>query len=180
MASPGWLEIFTAIGSIATPIMILGLSGVGWNIRTRLERKNELENKLREDRIEIYNKILEPFIILFTTEAAWKSDPTNKGKEKDRHAIQIMMSLKYRELGFKLVLMANDEVVRAYNEIWQSFFQRGDEPKPFTEVESREMINNIGRLLLAIRKSMGNEKTNMSNLEMLEWFYKDARKQNEG
>jgi len=34
----------------------------------------------------------------------------------------------------------------------------------------------VGSFLLEIRKSMGNEATELDNWEMLEWFITDARK----
>ncbi|MER0387575.1 hypothetical protein ABRZ90_24355, partial [Vibrio vulnificus] len=64
MEEKHWLDVVAAIGSIATPIIFLVVSSIGWKIKQNIERKIELENKLRDDRIEIYNEILEPFIIL--------------------------------------------------------------------------------------------------------------------
>jgi hypothetical protein len=83
MNEPTWLDYIKAFGSIATPFFVPILTGIGWNIRTRLERRQELEDQLREDRITIYNELLEPFIILFMTDAAWQSDPKNKYTRKD-------------------------------------------------------------------------------------------------
>jgi hypothetical protein len=34
----------------------------------------------------------------------------------------------------------------------------------------------LGSFLLEIRRSMGNEDTDLDNLEMIEWFITDARK----
>ena len=66
METKTWLDYVTAIGSMATPILVLLLTAVGWKIRTKLQRRLDLEDKLRSDRIEIYNEILEPFILLLT------------------------------------------------------------------------------------------------------------------
>jgi hypothetical protein len=77
------LTDWAAIGSIITPLLLAAFAIVGWKIRTNLERRIALEDKLREDRIVIYNKILKPYIILLIPDAAWKSDPKNKGKDKN-------------------------------------------------------------------------------------------------
>lgn len=61
MNETSWVEYVTAIGAVATPIFVLILTAVGWRLRRRLERRIELEDKLREDRIGTYNQILEPF-----------------------------------------------------------------------------------------------------------------------
>jgi len=113
-----WLELLSAIGSVATPILVLFLTGVGWKYRQAMERKIELEEKLRDDRIEIYNKILEPFILLLMTDMAWESDKKNKGKDKNSIATAQVLSLDYRKTSFKLSLMGSDSVVIAFFNIF--------------------------------------------------------------
>lgn len=62
--SVSWLGYLTAFGSVATPLIVLTLTAIGWRLRMQLERRIALEDKRREDRIATYNEILEPFIIL--------------------------------------------------------------------------------------------------------------------
>jgi hypothetical protein len=171
-----WLGYATAIGSVATPILVLILTGVGWRMRKRLERRLELEDKLREDRISAYNQILEPFIILLTSDAAWKTDPKNKNKDKNAFATQRLLSLEYREQGFRLSLVGSDTVVKSYNDLMQYFFGRPDQAPAATEADVKEMMAFLGSFLLEIRKSMGNEATALDKWDMLEWFLADARK----
>lgn len=176
-SSPTWIELITAIGAIATPILVLVLGGIGWRIRTSLERRFELEDKLREDRIETYNDILEPFVILFMSDAAWKTDPKNKGRDKNLIAQQKLLSLEYRRKAFKMSLVGSEAVVTTYNNLMQYFFQRGDKAdQPVTESEVKEMMSLVGKFLLEIRKSMGNETTRLDHWQMLEWFITDARR----
>jgi hypothetical protein len=77
-ASATWLDYLTAFGAVTTPLLVLALTAVGWRLRQRIERQHELEDKLREDRIQTYNVMLEPFIIMLTPDMAWASDPKNK------------------------------------------------------------------------------------------------------
>jgi len=192
-----WIQVVTAIGAVATPILILVLTGVGRGIGMRLERRIEredrfrerqleredkllerqleLQDKLREDRIRTYNEILEPFIILLTSDAAWQADPKNRNRDKNRVAMLKMLSLEYRQQGFKLSLVGSDDVVEAYNDLMQYFFQREEHQAPASRDDVREMMALLGRFLLEIRRSMGNEATRLSNWQMLEWFMKDAR-----
>jgi hypothetical protein len=114
MAQHSWLDYVTAVGSITTPLLVLALTAVGWRLRARLERKIALEDKLREDRIGTYNKILEPFILLLTSDAAWQADPRNRGKNKNDLAQLKLLSLEYREQGFRLSLVGSDAVVKSY------------------------------------------------------------------
>ncbi|MCL1478511.1 MAG: hypothetical protein MH219_13770 [Marinobacter sp.] len=120
--SANWLEVVTAIGAIATPILVLILSGIGWRIRAGLDRQFQLEDKLRDDRIETYNDILEPFVILFTSDAAWKSDPKNKSRDKNQIAQQKLLSQEYRRKAFKMSLVGSESVVTSYNDLMQYFF----------------------------------------------------------
>lgn len=173
------LDILTAGGAIATPLLVLLLGGIGWKFRSKLERRFELEDRLREDRIEAYNALLEPFIILFMTEAAWKSDSKNKGKDKNKFATTKLLSLDYRKQSFKMALVGSDSVVSSYNELMQYFYSHEVADENDSEANKVERMNNIlsliGSFLLEIRKSMGNEVTKLDNWDMLEWFITDAR-----
>lgn len=176
MNAKTWLDYLTAFGSIATPILVLALTGIGWRLRAHIERRLTLEDKLREDRIGTYNAILKPFIILLMTDLAWQSDPKNKNKDKNEIAMRTLLSLEYREQGFRLSLVGSDPVVKAYNNLLQYFYQRGEEATPPKESDIKQMMDLLGQFLLEIRRSMGNEATKLTNWDMLEWFLTDARK----
>ena len=139
-----------------------------------MQRAHILEDKLREDRIETYNLILEPFIILLMPNTAWSMDKLNKGKNKDEIAMAKMLSLEYRKYAFKLSLVGSDPVVLAYNELMQ-FFYKQEAVKDKSKDNLKKMMSLLGTFLLEIRRSMGNETTIISNWQMLEWFMKDAR-----
>jgi len=180
MIEKTWIDYLSAIGSVATPILVLILTAVGWKYRQSIERRIKLEEKLREDRIDIYNAILEPFIILLMSDAAWQSDKKNKNKDKNQIAIDQMLSLDYRKVSFKLSLIGSDDVVRSFNNLMQYFYnQSGNRQNPEAG-KLREMMSLLGTFLLEIRKSMGNEATKIDNWGMLEWFLTDARKLKSG
>ena len=181
-----WLDYVTAIGAVATPLLVLLLTGIGWQVRRRLERAKELEDqrseriraledKLRADRVAIYNALLEPFFVLFTTDAVFGSDPKYKGKSKDALSIGRMLTVEYRKVGFQLALIGTDEVVRAYNDLMQFFYHQEESDLPL-ETRTAQWIALLGTLFLEIRRSMGNEHTSLGRWEMLEWFMTDAKK----
>jgi len=176
MDERSWLDYATAIGAIATPILVAVLGAVGWRLRTRLERQAELEDQLRSDRVEIYNEILEPFIILLTTDAAWQADPKSRKRDKNQVAQEIMLSVAYRKKAFQMSLVGSDSVVKAYNDLMQFFYQRGDGSQPTQSDDLKTIMKLLGGFLLAIRQSMGNESTKLDSWDMLEWFMTDARK----
>ncbi|WNB74966.1 hypothetical protein [Methylomonas koyamae] len=185
------LDVVTSVATVMTPLLLTVLGGLGWLIKQKVEtaqarqdvlqakqeaqiaRLRELEDKLREDRIVTYNALLEPFFLFFTTDAAFASDPKYKGKKKDELAVSKMLSVEYRQVGFKLSLVANDEVVRAYNRLMQ-FFYRSNSDEPPTEQTMVRWIALMGDLFLEIRKSMGNETSALDRWEMIEWFMRDA------
>jgi len=171
-----WIDYLTAIGSVATPILVLLLTAVGWKYRQSMERKIKIEEKLRDDRIEIYNKILEPFVILLMSDAAWASNPKNKSRDKNTIATSQMLSLEYRQVSFKLSLLGSDEVVTSFNNLFQYFYNHAEEAQAHSKTNLKEMMVLLGTFLLEIRKSMGNESTKLDNWAMLEWFITDARK----
>lgn len=172
-----WVQYVTAIGAVATPILVIALTGLGWTLRHRFERRVQLADQLRDDRVGIYNEILEPFILLLTSQTAWASDPKNKNKDKDQLAQQKLLSIQYRQTAFKLSLIGSDSVVRAYNDLFQYFYNRGsDEACEVQTADLQEMMRLLGSFLLEIRRSSGNETTELDHWEMLEWFITDARK----
>lgn len=172
--SVSWIEYATAVGSIATPILVTLLGAIGWSIRARLQRRIDLEEKLRQERVDTYNKILEPFIILLMTEEAWKKDPKNKNKDKNTETEKMWLSLDYRKTSFYLSLIGSDDVIRSYNDLMQYVFHI-DQNQGSQAVDVQKIASLLGSFLLSIRKSMGNEKTDLDEFEMLEWFMKDAQ-----
>lgn len=175
-----WIDYLVAIGSLATPILVLLLTAVGWKYRQSIERKIKIEERLRDDRIEIYNKILEPFVILLMSDAAWVSDPKNKNRDKNTIATSQMLSLDYRKISFKLSLMGSDEVVASFNNLFQHFYSHADDGQAYSKSSLKEMMVLLGTFLLEIRRSMGNESTKLDHWAMLEWFITDARKLRQG
>lgn len=180
------LDTISAIATLVTPVLLIILGGIGWLIKNRIEasqakqgsqalRIRELEDKLREDRIATYNSLLEPFFLIFTSEAAFALDPKFKHKNRNDIAVAKMLSVEYRQIGFRLSLVANDSVVRAYNKLMQFFYHSEQDPRPIKE-KTQDWIALMGTLLLEIRKSMGNESSALDRWEMIEWFMTDAPK----
>ena len=172
-----WLDVVSAVGTIVTPLLVLILSGVGWRLKQQQEKSIRLEESLREDRIALYHRILEPFIIMLMSDAQWASDPKNKNKDKLAAGSKILLSLDYRRDTFGLSLMASDSVVKAYNEMFQNIYNRGESTEGSSEEFYRDVLKNLGNFLLEVRKDMGQSKTELKFLDMLESFITDARDQ---
>lgn len=166
MSLENWLEIIrlatTLIATIAIPIVIL-------IVGNRVTNQRQLEEKLRSDRIEVYNKVLEPFFLFFSTNATIQislKNPKDKMKSGAQLMVEKVLNSTYQEYAFKLSLIGSDSVVRAYNNLMQAAYNIGS----INEAEYAERwIMQIAILLLEIRKSLGNEATKLHALEMLEW-----------
>ena len=153
------LEAVESIATIATPALVLLLTAAGWKYRQSIERRIKLEEKLRDDRVEIYNRILEPFIILFMSDAAWRSDKTLKGRDKGSYFSTSILSLDYRKTSLKLILLGSDPVVESFNDLMQFFYSFDDSVDALSIDQTWEAMLLLGDFLLEIRKSMGNEST---------------------
>ena len=171
-----WLDYVTAFGSIATPILVIVLTALGWSLRRKIERQQELEDLLREDRIDTYNSVLEPFVIMFMSDAAWASDPKNRKRDKLEVGSQKMLSLEYRHAAFKMTLVAPDPVVKAHNEMMQYFYKMSKNPNSSDMAKAAGMVERLGQLLLEIRKSMGNQSTTLEAWDMMDWMMSESRK----
>jgi hypothetical protein len=180
MEEKTWLDFVIAIGSISTPILVLFLTALGWKLRSSMERKIDLDNKLRDDRIKIYNQILEPYIILLMSDAAWGNDKKYKNLDKVDFATSKMLSLEYRELSFKLALMAPDSLVKSYNDLMQHFFSLSEETVLSNMDRYKILVKLLGAFLIEIRKSMGNESTKLDYWDMCDFWMTDARKLRNG
>lgn len=140
---------------------LVGLLGaaIGWALKSRLEAKRRAQEALRDERAQVYIDILMPFIRVFT----------DLSPERQQEALTEVKSLEYRKLAFRLALIGDDEVVRTWNGLWSLLYrmERDDSPSPSA------LLLGIGDVLLAIRKSLGNADTTLSNKDMLRWMIKD-------
>lgn len=172
MTFDNWLELIRVsallLSSVAIPMVIFILGN-------RYTKIRQLEEKLRNDRIEIYNKILEPFLLIFSTEAIIKGSSKYK-RDQEKTGVQLaaekMLNLDYQDYAFKLNLIGSDKVVKAYNNLMQAYYNL-----PKNDENGQELIKYMSVLLLEVRKSLGNESTKLHAIEMLEWKISDLRKQ---
>ncbi|MDE0156122.1 MAG: hypothetical protein OXS28_11005 [Gammaproteobacteria bacterium] len=170
------LETFAQIGGLLSPVLLALIALIAWLVKKGYEKRIRMEESLREDRMEIYYALLEPFIISFTPDAGWRGGGKYKNKSKHQAAEEILLSPEYRRASFKLSLIGADSVVRAYNELFQYFYTEARNQTGISGSDSTAKIMRFfGNFLLEIRKSSGNETTNLDAMEMLEWLISDAK-----
>jgi len=138
-------------------ILIGGL--ITWIIKSKKEELQAIEETLREERRKVYMEILDPYFHLFM-------DPGGVGQDT---AMEKILSYKYRKTSFELNLFGSDDVVSAYNTLLQYMYKAEREG----EIDQKELFSNFGNFLLAIRKSLGIKKTELTNIDMLKSMIKD-------
>lgn len=154
-------NIFTLITSLGAPILVFIGGLISWLIKTRKEELQLIEDRALERRIEIYNKILDPLIVLLSSGA------NSKMKNK---ATEIIGSIEYRRAAFSLITFGSDEMVSSYNNMMQSFY------KGEADTDSRATMKKFAIFLLNIRKDLYSKKTKLKDWDMLKFMITDIEK----
>lgn len=150
------MDWLTAVG----PPLLMIIGGIiTWLLKSTTEELRATEEKLRVERRKIYSEILEPYIHMFAD---------LKGKGPDQ-ALKRMMSFDYRKTAFELNLFGSDKVVRAYNALMRYAYQT----EASASRNPRDFVLLWGHLLLEIRKSLGNERTKLNEVDMLRGMITD-------
>ncbi len=143
-------------------ITIIGII-IGWYLKDKSEKLRIQKENLTEKKRENYLKILNPLIRVLV-------GVKNKG-ESDK-AIKDLRSFDYNKIAFELMLFGSDSVVSAYNDYFQYIYQNVDGLNP------KITFSLLGKILLEIRKDLGNSKTKLKELDMLRFMIKDIDKIN--
>lgn len=162
-------EVITAIGSIATPILLLIFGGIGASYRNHMDKKNQMEAErrekeqklaeaMREERLVIYNQVMEPFVLIMT-----------KNKEGSDLAT-IFSSKQYVHAVLKFNIFASDEAVQAHNQLRKYAYASVGQNSP---ENAKQFMDLLGNLFLQIRKDSGNEQTNLDSKSMFVGLLKD-------
>ena len=162
-----WELIIKAVSGIAIP-------GVIAYFANRYTKLREAEENIREERINLYRKIIDPFQKIFLTQEILSKDNNNLADDLTGVdlAIKKILTVDYKDTAFQFSLIASDNVMIAYNDLMQSFYNQDEN----SDEQGSDLIGKIANLLLEIRKSVGNENTNLQAPQMLEWTIRDIRK----
>lgn len=68
------------------------------------------------------------------------------------------------------MLFGSDNVVNAYNDYFQYLYKDDSEKNPIV------MLNALGKVILEIRKDLGNDKTVLKEFDMLRFMITDIDK----
>lgn len=151
-------NILSLIIGLGAPILMSIGALAAWYLKSRKEELQAIEERALERRIDIYNQILEPFIISLAPHI----DDTTRNK-----AIKTLGTIDYRKAAFSLISYGSDELVINYNEMMQSFLKS----------ESGDVTTKrFAAFLLSIRKDVYNKETKLDWMDMLKFTLKDVDK----
>ena len=63
--------------------------------------------------------------------------------------------------------MGDDNVVKAWNELLQYMYKNPESS------ETKSLLRLMGRVVLEIRRSLGNKNTQLDEMDMFRWYIKD-------
>ena len=154
-------ELLTLITALGAPTLIIVGGLITWILKSKKEELQAIEERALERRIETYNLILDPIIVMFS----------NLGNQKalDKAGVHIK-SVEYKKAAFSLIAFGSDEMVNAYNNMMQGFYKNesGSNPKIIME--------KFSIFLLSIRKDVYNKNTKLKNWDMLKFLITDIEK----
>ena len=154
-------ELLTLITALGAPLLVFIGGLVSWFLKTRKEELQAIEERALEKRVETYNTLLHPLIVMFTNKS------NQRIKEK---AISEIRSVDYRKAGFNLITFGSDEMVIAYNSMMQSFY------KGEAETDPKSTMKKFAIFLLSIRKDIYNKNTKLKEWDMLKFMITDIEK----
>lgn len=140
-----WLKMF----EILIPALI---SIVSIFFARFLEKQKAIELEIREKKIKIYGEI---------TKLIFEDIMGNASKNKPIHYSIIA---KYPKLCNDLIFWGSDKVVKQYQRTFQSFRTENN----------LKMMDELEKLLLAIRKDTGHKNKGFKKFDLIKVFIKDA------
>jgi predicted DNA-binding ribbon-helix-helix protein len=130
------------LASIAVPLLVLILGGIGWLYRHEKERRLQIEKQLSDKKYDVYIKLLTVFFDIL--KQVKKGQKTNATKLIDR-----MMDIKK-----ELIIFGNDGVLFAFFR-WEK------------QSQTKSNLKALAELIIEVRKDMGNPKTKISTKDFL-------------
>lgn len=157
----------TAWEQLGIPLILLvgGVIGgiITWIVRSKLDEGRAERARLTDERRKTYLEVLDPFITLL-------SKQTMKNEPAQKRVIDEIKSPKYQRNRSELTFFGSDEVVDAYNELMQYTFHMD----PRAEDRGHQLMGRWGRLLLAVRRDLGNSGTKLDEWDMLAGLITDV------
>lgn len=147
-----WNTIVSVLAALS-PILLAILGGVSWLYRHEKERREAVEIQLSEHKYKAYITLLGIFFDLMK-----KTKLGEIANQKD-------LNDRMFDANKDLILYGSDDVVIAYQK-WLGSARK-------EELEPIQFLEQFGKIIISIRKDMGNPKTKITSEEVLRQFITD-------
>lgn len=147
------------IEKILPTVLVVATGLLTWFLKDKSEKLKLQREKLLEEKRLNYENILEPIIRLFVG--------TKGDKKETEKAMKQILSFDYKKTSFQLMLFGSDSVVQAYNDYLQYMYKNED------NLNASVTLKLLGKVLLEIRKDLGNPTTDLEELDMLRFMITD-------
>lgn len=152
------------VEKILPTLLVVAAGFITWFLKDKSEKLKFQREKLIEEKRLNYEKILEPIIRVLAGV---------KNKVEMDKALKQIQSFDYKKSAFQLMLFGSDNVVNAYNDYFQYLY------KNESNLDPKNMLNALGKVILEIRKDLGNDKTALKEYDMLRFMITDIEKMKE-
>lgn len=152
------------VEKILPTLLVVAAGFITWFLKDKSEKLKFQREKLIEEKRLNYEKILEPIIRVLAGV---------KNKVEMDKALKQIQSFDYKKSAFQLMLFGSDNVVNAYNDYFQYLYKNESNLDPY------KMLNALGKVILEIRKDLGNDKTVLKEYDMLRFMITDIEKMKE-
>ena len=147
--------------SIAVTPIAGGIVGFGvWFLQSRIDKIQHARERLQDERRKVYADVLDPFIRIFTG---------IKKPQEAQKAMKQIVSYEYKKAAIDFNIIGADNVVKAFNELMQYIYKTEEDESG----DPSETMLRWGRFLLAMRKSVGDPATKLTEIDMLQSQIKD-------
>ncbi|SFT90853.1 hypothetical protein SAMN04489724_2728 [Algoriphagus locisalis] len=150
-----FLEIFVPV---ILPIVSLF---IGAYIQRQRDKLNLEQEAFFQKKRENYFNVISPLVLMISN---------GSNKREQEKIITKILSNEYRKEVLALSLYGNDEVVKSFNNLFQFIYNRNDIPD-YTDI----MMPLLGKILLEMRKELGNKSTSLDEYGILEFLIKDIK-----
>ncbi len=152
-------EVAAAIIVASATILVSVITVV---IGKQLEKKREIENQHRIQKIEIYEKFMKKMFEILRLHGSEKAIPVAGKSQKEDDLIKF-----FEEFSRKLILWGSRGVIKQFIE-FRKFGMKSGEPDP-------RILLQFEKVLMQIRKELGHSNRGLSQYNLLFLFIKDQQ-----
>ncbi len=152
------------VEKILPTLLVVAAGFITWFLKDKSEKLKFQREKLIEEKRLNYEKILEPIIRVLAGV---------KNKVEMDKALKQIQSFDYKKSAFQLMLFGSDNVINSYNDYFQYIYKQEENADPY------KILNALGKVVLEIRKDLGNDKTALKEYDMLRFMITDIEKMKE-